>query len=117
MATRRNPAAEKTTSSTTPSAQALSAQDAPLKEAMQLQDVPGYPHQVLWKLIVYSIAVVVLPISAYFYSKNYIFEGNTTYSGAIAALTANVVLISYIILAVREDRGDLMKGQEEKKTK
>jgi hypothetical protein len=32
--------------------------------------------------------------------------GNSTYSGAFAAVMANVVLIVYIVLAMKEDEGN-----------
>ncbi|EEP82783.1 predicted protein [Uncinocarpus reesii 1704] len=119
MAARRNPAQEASSP-----AQPAPAQQQPqfrqAREVIQLQDLPGYPQQVLTKLIAYAVAVVVLPISAYFYSVNNLFDGDTTYAGAMAAITANLVLFSYIVLALREDKGDrqkLQQAEEEKKKK
>lgn len=37
-------------------------------------------------------------------------SGNATYAGAFAAVMANVVLIGYIVVAMREDQGDKPGG-------
>ncbi|EAS28888.1 vacuolar ATPase assembly integral membrane protein VMA21 [Coccidioides immitis RS] len=113
MATRRNPTKESITTSPPPDQQPRQPGELEHREAIQLRDLPGYPQQVLWKLIIYSIAVLVLPLSAYFYSVNYVFDGNTTYAGATAAITANLILFSYIVVAMREDKGDQEQLREQ----
>ncbi|WEW59968.1 vacuolar ATPase assembly integral membrane protein vma21 [Emydomyces testavorans] len=75
-------------------------------DAIPLHSLPGYPQQVLWKLLLYSIAVIVLPLAAFFYARTHLFDGDSTYAGAVAAVTANVVLFAYIVVAMREDRGE-----------
>jgi hypothetical protein len=54
------------------------------------------------------------PISMYFLTVNSIFKGNSSYAGGFAALTANVVLAGYIVVAVMEDQGE---QDDEKKDK
>lgn len=54
------------------------------------------------------------PISLYFATLNNVFGGNSTYAGILAAATANVVLIGYIVVAVMEDQGDQAEGKKEK---
>ncbi|KAK2734337.1 vacuolar ATPase assembly integral membrane protein vma21 [Myotisia sp. PD_48] len=95
MATRRGVSKDLQPSSSTPTTRP--------EDEMKYVKLPG---QVLWKLILYTIIVITAPMAAYFYSLNQIFDGNTTYAGATAAGTANVVLIIYIIVAMREDQGD-----------
>jgi len=56
--------------------------------------------------------MVTLPLSAYFITARTIFRGNSTWAGATAALVANIVLIGYIVVAVREDQGDRRAEEE-----
>jgi len=41
--------------------------------------------------------------------------GNATYAGAFAAVMANVVLIAYIIVAMREDQSDRIEAEQQRK--
>jgi vacuolar ATPase assembly integral membrane protein VMA21 len=43
--------------------------------------------------------------------------GNAIYAGAFAALMANVVLIAYVLVAVKEDQSDAIDAQKAKKAK
>ena len=58
--------------------------------------------------------MVAAPISIYFLTARTIFAGNTTWAGATAAVTANVVLIGYIIVAIQEDQSE--QAQKKKPT-
>ena len=66
---------------------------------------------VIVKLLTFTFLMIAAPISIYFLTARTIFAGNATWAGATAAVTANVVLIGYIIVAVREDQSE----QDEKK--
>ena len=61
---------------------------------------------VITKLLVFTALMVFAPISVYFLTASTIFKGNNTWAGATAAVTANVVLIGYIIVAIKEDQGE-----------
>ncbi|TQS39179.1 hypothetical protein Golomagni_00297 [Golovinomyces magnicellulatus] len=77
--------------------------------------------------------MVVGPIGCYFATLNKIFGGqrikspsaeetkvyvgNSTYAGATAAIVANLILAGYIIVAYREDIGEVSETKEEKKKK
>lgn len=68
--------------------------------------------------------MIVFPIASYFLTLNTLFSGkpstillyahapptnstgNSTFAGATAAIIANVVLIAYIIVAMKEDQGE-----------
>ncbi|RPA96204.1 hypothetical protein L873DRAFT_1811844 [Choiromyces venosus 120613-1] len=69
------------------------------------------PGSVIAKLLLFTMAMVVAPLGSYFLTVNTVFSGNTTYAGATAAVMANVVLITYVLVAMAEDTRD----QEEAK--
>jgi len=76
---------------------------------------PAVPSHVIYKLLGFTFAMVVLPIGSYFVTVDTLFKGNSTYAGALAAIMANVVLIGYVIVAMNEDQSDRL--EEEKKAK
>ncbi|KAI5194398.1 hypothetical protein E4T39_08677 [Aureobasidium subglaciale] len=94
---------------------------------------PAVPQHVIVKLLLFSFAMIVLPISSYFLTVDNLFSGNyglftkpisllptnlsgnSTFAGATAAILANVVLIGYIIVAMREDAGERAEAEENDK--
>lgn len=67
---------------------------------------PAVPRSVIRNLLGFTAAMLVVPIGSYFLSLKTIFAGNATWSGALAAIMANVVLIGYIIVAYYEDTAE-----------
>lgn len=82
-----------------------------------------YHSGALPKLITFSVTLAIAPISSYFLSEKYIWNGqyanqlplskstraedwtgNPTYAAITAIVTANAVLIAYIIASIREDK-------------
>lgn len=60
--------------------------------------------------------MVTMPIGTYFLTLNSLYRGNSTFAGATAAIMANVVLIAYVIVAMKEDQSErLVAEQKEKK--
>ncbi|PHH88245.1 hypothetical protein CDD83_7794 [Cordyceps sp. RAO-2017] len=67
---------------------------------------PAVPRHVIYKLLGFTAAMIVLPIGSYFLAVDTIFKGNSSYAGAMAALLANVILIAYVVVAMNEDQSE-----------
>ncbi|GKT42372.1 vacuolar basic amino acid transporter 2 [Colletotrichum spaethianum] len=76
---------------------------------------PAVPTDVILKLLGFTFAMIVLPIGTYFATVDFLFKGNSTFAGALAAVMANVVLISYVIVAMKEDQSDQLEAKKEAK--
>lgn len=46
-----------------------------------------------------------------------IVAGNSTWAGATAAITANLVLIAYVVVAMKEDQSDKIAAEQSAKKK
>ncbi|KAK2786256.1 vacuolar ATPase assembly integral membrane protein vma21 [Emmonsiellopsis sp. PD_33] len=112
MATRRTPSAKEQTLSATPEPEKRTPLPPVQREA---NSAPAVPSDVLLKLLLFTAAMICAPLGVYFSSVNMLFKGNSTYAGASAALTANLVLIGYVVVAMREDRED--REAEERRRK
>ncbi|PVG03504.1 hypothetical protein CPB86DRAFT_748768 [Serendipita vermifera] len=58
---------------------------------------------VLAKLLTFSLLLAVVPISTFFGTQWYITPGNTIYPAIAAVVSANIILVGYVIVAIRED--------------
>ncbi|WAO83392.1 Vacuolar ATPase assembly integral membrane protein VMA21 [Fusarium falciforme] len=94
MATRRIIATEKT----------ILDKDDPIEEKSDI--APAVPKDVIYKLLAFTIGMIVLPIGSYFLTVNTIFRGNSSFAGGFAAVMANVVLVAYIIVAMKEENAE-----------
>ncbi|CEI65053.1 unnamed protein product [Fusarium venenatum] len=120
MATRRIVATEKT----------FLDKDDPIDETSSTAPaVPRYNSQVIYKLLAFTFAMVFLPIGSYFLTVNNVFNGkslrtflrvriqtngNSSFAGGLAAVLANVVLIGYIVVAMKEDQSDQLQAENKK---
>ncbi|KAH7017792.1 hypothetical protein EDB80DRAFT_874484 [Ilyonectria destructans] len=118
MATRRIIATEKT----------ILDRDDTVEEKSNIS--PAVPNDVIFKLIAFTLAMIVVPIGSYFVTVHTIFKGtpvhflvslprcltvilgNSSYAGGLAALMANVVLVSYIIVAMKEDQSEQLENSK-----
>jgi hypothetical protein len=57
------------------------------------------------------------PIGAYYLTLHTIFKGNSTFAGATAAITANFVLIAYVVVAMKEDQSERLEAEKKAKEK
>ncbi|KAJ4173482.1 vacuolar ATPase assembly integral membrane protein vma21 [Fusarium falciforme] len=94
MATRRIIATEKT----------ILDKDDPIEEKSDI--APAVPKDVIYKLLAFTIGMIVLPIGSYFLTVNTIFRGNSSFAGGFAAVMANVVLVAYIVVAMKEENAE-----------
>jgi len=69
---------------------------------------------VLIKLVIFSVSLAVVPISVFFISQSYIWNGNATYAAITAVFAANAVLVAYIVSSVLEDRETLNTSERNK---
>ncbi|OAL55794.1 hypothetical protein IQ07DRAFT_583234 [Pyrenochaeta sp. DS3sAY3a] len=76
---------------------------------------PAVPSSVIWKLMSFTFAMITLPIGTYFFSVHFVFKGNATWAGALAALMANVVLIAYVVMAFKDDQEEQREEAEKAK--
>jgi vacuolar ATPase assembly integral membrane protein VMA21 len=67
---------------------------------------PAVASSVIAKLLIFTLAMVTVPLGAYFLSVRTVFQGNPTFAGGLAALMANVVLMGYIFVAVKDDQAE-----------
>jgi len=81
-------------------------QDEIRSEAPTSNIAPAVPSSVIIKLLGFTAAMIVVPIGSYFVTVNTLFSGNATYAGGLAAFMANVVLISYVIVAFADDKSE-----------
>ncbi|KAL8813607.1 MAG: hypothetical protein Q9223_000249 [Gallowayella weberi] len=95
---------------------------------------PVVPAAVILKLLGFTAAMVAGPIGVYFMTLNTVFRGpflinlsrmikvenvagNSTWAGATAAIVANVVLIAYVVVAMKEDQSEKLAAEESAKKK
>lgn len=76
---------------------------------------PAVPSSVIFKLLGFTFAMVTMPIGTYFLTLNSLYRGNSTFAGATAAIMANVVLIAYVIVAMKEDQSERLAAEQKEK--
>ncbi|MCJ1409579.1 vacuolar ATPase assembly integral membrane protein vma21 [Ptychographa xylographoides] len=76
---------------------------------------PAVPAAVIYKLLGFTLAMIAGPIATYYLTLNTIFRGSSTLAGGTAAVMANVVLIAYVIVAMKEDQSERLAEEEKAK--
>ncbi|KAF8607929.1 hypothetical protein BDV93DRAFT_552738 [Ceratobasidium sp. AG-I] len=90
----------------------VAAETAPAKLAEAAAD-----SAVLFKLTSFSLALGVVPLSSYFFSMYYVWGGNSTYAAITAIVSANIVLVIYILVSISEDRASQTPAPKEESKK
>lgn len=84
---------------------------------MSQSQAPAVSTSVVLKLLFFSAAMLILPLSAYYLSLEYLFGGyKTSYAAITAAITANLVVVGYVVVAFLEDDSQIVEIQTAKKT-
>ncbi|MCJ1455086.1 vacuolar ATPase assembly integral membrane protein vma21 [Mycoblastus sanguinarius] len=87
--------------------------DAKTPSALERSNItPAVPAAVIYKLLGFTVAMIVGPIGTYFLTLNTIFRGSSTWAGATAAFMANMVLIAYVIVAFKDDESEKQATEE-----
>ncbi|KAJ7228768.1 hypothetical protein GGX14DRAFT_344897 [Mycena pura] len=71
----------------------------------------------LAKLIFFSLSLGLVPITSYFGSLKYLWNGNTTYAALTAVVGANIVLAAYITISILDDQRTTTTTVPEKESK
>ncbi|CAG8688084.1 4371_t:CDS:2 [Funneliformis caledonium] len=73
------------------------------------------PRGVILKLAIHTVMMIFLPLSTYYYSSNYYFEGENkaTFAALAAAGIANLVVFSFIVTAALEDSDGVKRDKKE----
>jgi len=66
---------------------------------------------VLYKLVLFSLSLGIVPITSYFASEKYIWNGNSTFAAITAVVAANIVLVAYIATSLRDDKAEREAGK------
>jgi len=71
----------------------------------------------LTKLSLFAVGMALLPLTSYFVSLKYLFENNTTIAAISAVVVANVVLVGFIVVAIREEQedGKMVVGEDKRR--
>ncbi|PIL37250.1 hypothetical protein GSI_00943 [Ganoderma sinense ZZ0214-1] len=73
---------------------------------------------VLTKLIIFALSLGILPISSYFVSRDFLWNGNTIFAAITAIVAANIILVAYIVESLREEaRLKTEKGKQPSESK
>ncbi|KAJ7742504.1 hypothetical protein DFH07DRAFT_43461 [Mycena maculata] len=71
----------------------------------------------LAKLVFFSLSLGIIPITSYFGSLKYVWNGNATYAALTAVLGANIVLVGYIITSILDDKRSTVPTKPAKESK
>jgi hypothetical protein len=80
------------------------------KEAESAGEHPAIPRSVVINLVTFSVLMATAPLATY-YLLYYILSYSSTLAGISAAVSANIVLFCYIIIAYLEDEKVLDKKE------
>jgi hypothetical protein len=80
------------------------------QEAEASDEHPAIPRSVVINLVTFSVLMATAPLATY-YLLYYILKYSSTLAGISAAVSANIVLFCYIIIAYMEDDKALDKQE------